>query len=349
LDKNKYILRCIELAELGAGKVSPNPLVGAVIVHNDTIIGEGYHEQYGKAHAEVNAIHDVLGRYPDTGEQLLKESTIFVSLEPCAHQGKTPPCADLIIRYGIPRVVIGCPDPFEHVNGRGLAKLRDAGIEVSENILREECEFLNRRFFTRVKQQRPYIILKWAQTADNFFAPADKSQRWISSPTAKQLSHRWRSEEDAILVGKNTALIDNPQLNVREWAGRNPRRIVIDRNLNLPETLHLFDGSQETIVFNDVKTETKGNVKFIQVEDFDHYLPQLIAYQLYIMDVQSLIVEGGVKTLELFIKAGLWDEARVFSSRDYWGEGLKSPEFNGRLNDEITVGTDTLRIFTKAD
>ncbi|WP_207421621.1 bifunctional diaminohydroxyphosphoribosylaminopyrimidine deaminase/5-amino-6-(5-phosphoribosylamino)uracil reductase RibD [Desertivirga brevis] len=337
--------RCIELAELGAGHVSPNPMVGSVVVHNDKIIGEGYHKQYGQNHAEVNAIRDVLNKVGEQGEHILKESTIFVSLEPCAHFGKTPPCADLIIRHGIPKVVIGCPDPFEHVNGRGIEKLRAAGIEVFENVLREECEFLNRRFFTRVKKQRPYIILKWAQTRDHYFAPEGNKQKWISSPLAKVLSHKWRSEEDAILVGKKTALIDNPQLNVREWPGRNPRRIVIDRNLELPENLHFFDQSQGTIVFNSKKTEIHDQIKYLEVEDFDHYLPQLISYQLYLMDIQSLIIEGGAKTLDLFIKAGLWDEARVFTSEEFWGKGIKAPEIKGRRIDKTKVGTDALEIF----
>ncbi|WP_207533430.1 bifunctional diaminohydroxyphosphoribosylaminopyrimidine deaminase/5-amino-6-(5-phosphoribosylamino)uracil reductase RibD [Desertivirga arenae] len=337
--------RCLDLAELGAGHVSPNPMVGSVIVHNDKIIGEGYHQQYGQSHAEVNAINAVIDIFGDQAEALLRESTLFVTLEPCAHFGKTPPCADLIIRHGIPKVVIGCPDPFEHVNGRGIEKLRNAGVIVEEDILREDCEFLNRRFFTRVRKQRPYIILKWAQTADLYFAPEGNEQKWISSHLAKTLSHKWRSEEDAILVGKKTALIDNPQLNVREWPGRNPKRIVIDRNLDLPEDLKLFDQSQDTIVFNSKKTYVKNKIKYLELEDFDHYLPQLISYQLYLMDVQSLIVEGGVKTLELFIKAGLWDEARVFTSEEYWGKGLKAPEINRRQASRTKVETDVLEVF----
>lgn len=339
--------RCIELAQLGAGNVSPNPMVGAVIVYEGKIIGEGYHKKYGNAHAEVNAIHAVLECYGDEAEKMLKNSTVFVSLEPCAHFGKTPPCADLIIRYGIPHVVIGSPDPFSEVNGKGISKLKNAGIRVTENILRAKCDFLNRRFFTRVRQQRPYIILKWAQTADYYFAPEDNSQKWISSKTAKLLSHKWRSEEDAILVGKKTAATDNPQLNVREWTGRNPVRIIIDRYLDLPINLHMFDGTQETIIFNSVKTETTQNIKFLEVEDFDHYLPQLICYQLYLLDIQSLIIEGGAKTLELFINSGLWDEARIFTSSDYWNKGIKAPEISGTEIEQIKVETDQLRIILK--
>ncbi|WP_439648953.1 bifunctional diaminohydroxyphosphoribosylaminopyrimidine deaminase/5-amino-6-(5-phosphoribosylamino)uracil reductase RibD [Desertivirga xinjiangensis] len=338
--------RCLDLAQLGAGSVSPNPMVGAVIVHKGLIIGEAYHETYGHPHAEANAINAVLSKYGAAAATLLSESTLYVSLEPCAHQGKTPPCADLIIRHNIPKVVIGCADPFEHVNGRGVQKLRHAGIEVVENVSEHDCRHMNRRFFTRISKERPYIILKWAQTADAYFAPLNGEQKWISSASSKILSHRWRTEEDAILIGKNTAHVDNPRLNAREWAGRNPKRIVIDRNLELSSSLNLFDGSQETIVFNAIKTEISNNIKYLQLEDFDHYLPQLICYQLYLMDVQSLIVEGGVKTLDLFIKAGLWDEARIFISGDYWNEGLKAPEVKGSRRSETKVGADILRIFT---
>jgi diaminohydroxyphosphoribosylaminopyrimidine deaminase / 5-amino-6-(5-phosphoribosylamino)uracil reductase len=338
--------RCVELAQLGSGKVSPNPMVGALIVHNDTIIGEGYHEKFGQAHAEANAINTVISKVADA-EILLKTSTMYVSLEPCAHFGKTPPCADLIIRYGIPRVVIGSADPFYQVNGKGVQKLKDAGIDVIEGVLSNECNFVNRRFFTRVNKQRPYIILKWAQTADRFFAPDNGSQKWISSPLSKMLTHKWRTEEDAILVGKNTALIDNPQLNVREAEGRNPIRIVIDRNLELPTHLYLFDYSQETIVFNAKKTGIDRNIKYLELENFDDILPQLICYQLYLMDIQSIIIEGGAKTLELFIKAGLWDEARIFTSPDTWQKGIKAPEISGQILTEQKIGTDLLQTFLR--
>lgn len=346
--EEKYMRRAVELARLGAGRVSPNPMVGAVIVHHDKIIGEGFHQEYGKAHAEVKAVNSVFSAYPNA-EDLLKESVIYVTLEPCAHYGKTPPCADLIIRHGIPDVVIGSADPFDQVNGKGVQKLRNAGIMVEEDVLRKECDFLNRRFFTRVKKQRPYIILKWAETADRFFAPNNGSQQWISSAPARMLTHRWRSEEDAILVGKNTALIDNPQLNVREWYGRNPKRIVIDRHLELPASLHLFDQSQQTIVFNSVKTETHDAVKYLELEDFDRYLPQMIAYQLYIMDIQSIIIEGGAKTLDLFIKAGIWDEARIFTGPQYWGTGIPAPSVAGNVAEDVMVGPDRLRTVFRED
>jgi diaminohydroxyphosphoribosylaminopyrimidine deaminase/5-amino-6-(5-phosphoribosylamino)uracil reductase len=249
---HKYLQRCIELARLGIGYVSPNPMVGAVIVHNDIIIGEGYHQKYGQAHAEVNAVNDALNRH-NNAEELLRESTIYVSLEPCAHYGKTPPCSDLIIKHHIPTVVIGCRDQFAQVNGRGIEKLQEAGIDVITGIMEQECFELNKRFFTRIQKQRPYIILKWAQTQDGFFAPDDGTQYWITGPESRKLVHKWRSEEDAILVGKNTALIDNPQLNVREWEGRSPKRVLIDRRLELSKDLHVFDQLVETLVFNEIK------------------------------------------------------------------------------------------------
>ncbi|MEJ7693419.1 bifunctional diaminohydroxyphosphoribosylaminopyrimidine deaminase/5-amino-6-(5-phosphoribosylamino)uracil reductase RibD, partial [Daejeonella sp.] len=294
--------RCIELATLGMGSVSPNPMVGAVIVCDDQIIGEGYHMKFGEAHAEVNAVKSVLDTNVD-GHALLERSTIYVSLEPCSHFGKTPPCVDLIINNHIPKVVIGCRDPFAQVNGKGIEKLTEAGVEVIEGVLENECISLNRRFNTRVQKQRPYIILKWAQTNDGFFAPEDGTQKWITSSSAKQLVHRWRSEEDAVLIGKNTALADNPRLNVREWQGKSPIRIIVDRNLELPVSLNVFDQSQDTIIFNSLKTELDGRIKYLELENFDNLLPQLICYQLYLMDIQSIIVEGGVKMLDLFIAA----------------------------------------------
>ncbi|MGB4776155.1 MAG: bifunctional diaminohydroxyphosphoribosylaminopyrimidine deaminase/5-amino-6-(5-phosphoribosylamino)uracil reductase RibD [Daejeonella sp.] len=339
-----YMQRCIELARLGIGSVSPNPMVGAVIVCDDQIIGEGYHQFYGQAHAEVNAINDVLKNQADAAS-LLKRSILYVNLEPCAHFGKTPPCADLIIRHQIPHIVIGCRDSFDQVNGKGTEKLRDAGILVTEGVLEKECLTLNKRFFTRVSKQRPYIILKWAKTADNYFAKSDKTPQWITSYASKQLVHRWRSEEDAVLIGKNTALYDNPQLNVREWAGKNPIRIVIDRNLELPPHLHLFDQSQKTIVFNSKKTEVNGNIQYLQLEDFDLLLTQLIAFQLYLMDQQSVIIEGGAQILNFFIKAGLWDEARIFTAPVIWKKGLKAPQLNASQKETTVIDTDTLEVW----
>ncbi len=339
-----YLQRCIDLARLGAGSVSPNPMVGSVLVCDDIIIGEGYHRVYGQAHAEVNAINQVFETH-DNAKELLKRSTIYINLEPCSHFGKTPPCADLIISNEIPRAVIGCRDPFEQINGKGIEKLRNAGIEVIEDILTEQCVDLNKRFFTRIQKQRPYIILKWAQTADGFFAPADKSHKWISSQNAKQLVHRWRTEEDAVLVGKNTALADNPRLNSREWPGRDPIRIIIDRRLELPNNLNVFDQRQDTIIFNEQKTDLVDRIKYLELEDFDNLLPQLIAYQLYLMDIQSMIVEGGAETLNLFIKAGLWDEARVFTSPQNWKSGISAPTLFGKQGETQNVGPDVLNIW----
>ena len=339
-----YLQRCIDLARLGAGSVSPNPMVGSVIVCDDKIIGEGYHRVYGQAHAEVNAINQVFETH-DNAKELLRRSTIYANLEPCSHFGKTPPCADLIISNEIPRAVIGCRDPFDQINGKGIEKLRNAGIDVVEGIMTEQCIDLNKRFFTRIQKQRPYIILKWAQTSDGYFAPADRSQKWISSQNAKQLVHRWRTEEDAVLVGKNTALSDNPRLNSREWPGRDPIRIVIDRRLELPENLNVFDQSQDTIIFNEKKTDLVDKIKYLELEDFDNLLPQLIAYQLYLMDIQSLIVEGGAETLNLFIKAGLWDEARVFTGPQNWNSGISAPKLFGKPGETQTVGPDVLNIW----
>lgn len=339
----KYIQRCLDLAILGAGKVSPNPMVGAVIVHNGHIIGEGYHQLYGQAHAEVNAVNQVLSNF-DNAEDLLRESIIYVSLEPCAHYGKTPPCADLIIKHRIPQVVVGCRDPFPQVNGKGIEKLRAAGIEVTLGVLEDECRFLNRRFFTKVQQHRPYVILKWAQTADGFFAPDDNRQFWITGTESRKLVHQWRAEEDAILVGKNTAAIDNPQLNVRYAGGHSPKRIVIDRRLELSHDLHLFDQSVETFVFNEIKTDIDGKIKYIALEDFDRYVPQYILYQLYLQDIQSIIIEGGAHTLNSFIEAGVWDEARVFTGEVTLTSGIKAPKINGIIAVGIPSGKDQLQI-----
>jgi diaminohydroxyphosphoribosylaminopyrimidine deaminase/5-amino-6-(5-phosphoribosylamino)uracil reductase len=335
--------RCLDLAGLGMGKVSPNPMVGAVIVHNDIIIGEGYHQQYGQAHAEVNAINEVLAKFANA-ENLLKEATLYVSLEPCAHYGKTPPCADLIIKHRIPNVVVGCRDPFDQVDGKGIEKLQAAGLKVEVGVLEEECKWLNRRFFTRVQKQRPYVILKWAQTTDGFFAPDNNSQLWITGPESRKLVHQWRGEEDAILAGKNTVAIDNPQLNVRYGHGQSPKRVIIDRRLELNTDSHVFDQSVETLIFNEVKTDIDGKNKYIALEDFDRYVPQYILYQLYLQDIQSVIIEGGAYTLNSFIEAGVWDEARVFTGPATLVSGIKAPKINGIIAEEIPSGMDHLQI-----
>ncbi|MCJ8211137.1 bifunctional diaminohydroxyphosphoribosylaminopyrimidine deaminase/5-amino-6-(5-phosphoribosylamino)uracil reductase RibD [Mucilaginibacter sp. RS28] len=340
----KYMQRCLELAALGIGHVSPNPMVGAVIVYQGKIIGEGYHQKYGGPHAEVNAVNQVLESYTDAAA-LLKQSTIYVSLEPCAHYGKTPPCADLIIKHQIPEVVVGCRDPFDQVDGKGIEKLQAAGVNVVQGVWEQECRMLNRRFFTRVKQHRPYVILKWAQTSNGLFAPENGVQFWITGEQSKQLVHKWRTEEDALLVGKNTAAIDNPQLNARLWHGKSPKRVVIDRNLELESSLHLFDQSVETFVFSEIKTDVDGNIKYIALEDFGRYVPHYILYQLYLQDIQSIIIEGGAATLNSFIEAGLWDEARVFTGKAFLPGGIKAPVLNQQVSTVDEVGEDQLAIF----
>lgn len=342
-EHEKYMQRCIELAQLGIGYVSPNPMVGAVIVHQGKIIGEGYHRQYGGPHAEVNAVNMVLTNFANA-EDLLKESTIYVSLEPCAHYGKTPPCADLIIKHQIPNVVVGCRDPFDQVNGKGIEKLQAAGINVETGVLEKECRHINKRFFTRVKSQRPYVILKWAKTADGFFAPDYNRQFWISGPESRRLVHQWRAEEDAVLIGKNTAMIDNPQLNLRYWEGKVPKRVVIDRRLELSKDLNIYDQTVETLIFNEVKTDVEDNIKYIALEDFDRYVPHYILYQLYLQDIQSVIIEGGAHTLKSFIEAGLWDEARIFTGKSVLNKGISSPAITGVVANECKVGEDTLTI-----
>jgi diaminohydroxyphosphoribosylaminopyrimidine deaminase/5-amino-6-(5-phosphoribosylamino)uracil reductase len=343
-----YMQRCLELAQLGLGSVSPNPMVGAVVVHNGIIIGEGYHQKYGEAHAEVNAVNNVISNYPDYAD-LLKQSTIYVSLEPCAHYGKTPPCADLIIKHQLPKVVVGCRDPFDKVDGKGIEKLKAAGIEVIVGVLKNECRWLNRRFFTQIQKHRPYIILKWAQTADGFFAPNDKTQYWITGEESRKLVHQWRGEENAVLVGKNTAAIDNPQLNVRYGKGKLPKRVVIDRKLELDNSLHVFNQSVETLIFNEIRTEINGKNKYIALEDFDRYVPQYILYQLYLQDIQSVIIEGGAFTLNAFIAAGLWDEARVFAGSKNLVQGIIAPVINVKITDKYLVGADTLQILYNSE
>jgi len=340
-----YMKRCLELAELGNGSVSPNPLVGCVIVNEGKIIGEGYHKKYGQAHAEVNAINAVLTKFGDEAAALLKNSVAYVSLEPCAHHGKTPPCADLLIRHQLKKVVIGNRDPFPDVNGKGIEKLQNAGIEVIHGVLERECSYVNRRFFTRINQQRPYIILKWASTANGYFASKNSVQQWISGPLAKKLVHKWRTEEDAILVGKTTAITDNPQLSAREWPGKNPLRILIDRKLEVPAGNQIYNDLAKTIVFNEQKTDVVNNIHYIDMEDMQYYLPQKIAYQLYLMDIQSVIIEGGANILNQFISSGLWDEARVFTSENSWGSGVFSPQINGKIVDIVKVDKDKLTLY----
>lgn len=317
--EEKYMRRCIELAQNGCCYAAPNPMVGAVIVSNGRIIGEGYHARCGEAHAEVNAIRSV--REP----HLLRSATLYVSLEPCSHYGKTPPCANLIIEKQIPRVVVGCLDPFIKVAGRGIEKLRAAGVEVATGVLEEECKALINRFLTFHQQQRPYITLKWAQSSDGFIdrLRTGGEPLHLSSPLTLMRVHRLRAEHSAILVGRGTALLDNPSLNVRHWSGPQPVRIVIDRQGKLQQQhLHLFDGSQRTLLL----TETPGTLPVeYRILDFSSPLPPQIATLLHHEGLQSLLVEGGSYTLQSFIDAGLWDEAFVEEAPLVIGQGVTAP------------------------
>lgn len=342
-----FMQRCIVLARRGAGKVSPNPMVGAVIVVDGIILAEGWHEQYGGPHAEPMAINSLIEKYPESA-LLLKRATIYVSLEPCSHFGKTPPCADLIIKYQLAEVIIGCLDPSEKVAGKGVQKLLAAGINVSSGILNEECIYLNRRFFTSNRFKRPYIILKWAETENGFISPLPRQEIQITSAGSKMISHRWRTEEDCILIGKNTALIDDPSLTAREWTGRNPVRAVVDWDLTLPATLNIFKEDADTFIFNGLKTEKIRNLTYFQLET-KAYLPQYILFQLYLMDLHSVIIEGGASLLNQFIAAGLWDEARIFSSNKNFLSGLPAPILHGKLLSTDKYGSDQLKLIQNCD
>lgn len=329
------------MAKNGLGNTYPNPMVGSVIVHDGKIIGEGWHQKSGEAHAEVNAINSV------SDKNLLKKSTIYVSLEPCSHFGKTPPCSDLIIANGIKKVVIGTVDPYAKVAGKGIQKLLAAGCEVLVGVLEQECKLLNRRFFTFHQKKRPYIILKWAQTQSGFIAPKQQKERqpvWITNETSKQFVHKWRSEEQAILVGTNTVFKDNPKLDVRLWSGKNPVRIVLDRNLKLPKNSHVFDGKNKTIVLCENPIENRENVIFEPV-DFQQEIAQQICAILYKHELQSLIVEGGSQTLQTFLQAGLWDEARVFTGKTVFENGIPAPTFSGKLIAQKNSSGDELKIY----
>jgi diaminohydroxyphosphoribosylaminopyrimidine deaminase/5-amino-6-(5-phosphoribosylamino)uracil reductase len=340
---NFFMQRCTELAKMGAGHVSPNPMVGCVIVHNGVVIGEGFHEKHGQAHAEVNAINAVQDK------ELLKESTLYVSLEPCAHFGLTPPCSDLIIKTGIPRVVVGAGDPNEKVAGKGIARMKNSGIEVITGILENQCRELNKRFFTFQEKKRPFIILKWAETKDGFIDYPRTSREfgqpsWITGEKALKKVHEMRAEEDAILVGTNTALKDNPSLTVRLCEGRNPLRIVIDNRLQLPANLNLFDRKTPTLVCNSLKNHPDGNPAFIKIDFEKEIVPQILSY-LHSLNILSLIVEGGRKTLESFINAGLWDEAFIFTGNIKFGDGTKAPSISGAIIRSEKIDDDKLVVY----
>lgn len=334
--------RCLELAKLGLGNVAPNPMVGAVLVYNDAIIGEGYHQQYGQAHAEVNCINSVA----EENKALIERSTLYVSLEPCAHFGKTPPCADLIIDKKIPNVVIACRDSFAEVDGKGIQKLKSAGITVEVGILEKEAIALNKRFFTFHEQHRPYIILKWAQSKDKKIALVDFSSIAISNGQTNMMVHKWRSEEVAIMVGTNTALHDDPSLTTRLWPGKNPVRLVIDKMLQLPPSLHLFDGAVKTIVFNTVKNEEADLLSYIKIPATESIIPQIL-YILYQRKIQSVIVEGGTKLLQSFIDENYWDEARIITNEELTiGDGISAPVFaSENLQSTQQIITDRINIY----
>jgi diaminohydroxyphosphoribosylaminopyrimidine deaminase/5-amino-6-(5-phosphoribosylamino)uracil reductase len=332
-----FMQRALDLARLGIGQVSPNPRVGCVIVYEGKIIGEGWHKRFGEAHAEVNAIHSV------ENKALLSASTVYVNLEPCSHFGKTPPCADLLIQHKVRKVVIANRDSNPLVSGRGIEKLKQAGIEVEEGVLEKAGWDLNERFFTAIEKNRPYIILKWAQTADGFIARENYESKWISGEESRQLVHRWRAEEDAVLVGTKTASHDNPVLNVRDWSGRNPTRVVIDRFLRLSEKLHLFDGSQRTICYNLLKHEEHPGISLMRLAE-ENFIP-LLVQDLVKQKIHSVLVEGGAQTLQLFISHQLWDEARVFQSPRLFENGISAPTLPGKIVSVSPIGVDRLTIF----
>ena len=330
----KYIKRCIEIAKNGLPAAMPNPSVGAVVVHNDIIIGEGYTSAFGGNHAEVNAINSVKDK------SLLAQSTIYVSLEPCSHFGKTPPCCNLIIENKIPNVVIGVTDSNEKVAGNGIKKLLEAGINVEVGILENECYQSNIRFFTFHEKKRPYIILKWAETQNGFIAPKIRNEQkpvWITNEYSRQLVHKWRSEEQAILVGTQTVIDDNPMLNVRDWTGKNPIRIVLDLNNRIPQENHIFDKSQETFVItnDDIFNNNK--------------LAQEIANFCFNRNIQSIIIEGGKRFLQTFIDANIWDEARVFRSDTYFDDGIKAPILEAKIFEKFLIDGDELLIYRNYD
>ena len=338
----KYIKRCIELAKNGLGTTYPNPLVGSVIVYKNQIIGEGWHRKAGEPHAEVNAVNSVKDK------SLLAKSTIYVSLEPCSHFGKTPPCCDLIIANKIPNIVIGTIDPFAKVSGNGIKKLIEAGRNVTVGILKDECNELNKRFFTFHKNKRPYVILKWAESQDGFLSPIYKEEQkpiWITNPYSRQLVHKWRTEEQAILVGTQTVLDDNPKLDSRDWCGNNPVRIVLDRSGKISNDYFVKDGKPKTIIITE--QENLENSSEISFENaiFESNLAQSILDILYKNEIQSVIIEGGKRTLQTFIDANLWDEARVFKGTNSFGNGTKSPDFKGILVSKEAILNDELLIF----
>ncbi len=343
-----YMQRCLQLAKAGAGYVAPNPMVGAVLVYRDRIIGEGYHKKYGEAHAEVNCIASV----KEDDKLLIEKSTLYVSLEPCAHYGKTPPCSDLIIHNKIPKVIIGCRDPFKEVDGKGIEKLLSAGVDVVTGILEKDCKELNKRFFTFHTKKRPYIILKWAQTADRKTASYGNERLIISNHLTNRLVHKWRSEEAAILVGTNTAIADDPVLTNRLWSGKNPVRLIIDKDLKIPANANIYNEEAATIVFNlhkttlDTGSALTNKTYFYKVENNKTLINQIIE-ACYTLNIQSVLVEGGAKLLQSFIDEKLYDEIRVITNEKMViNDGLNAPVFNGinKVYSEF-IDTDRIEVF----
>lgn len=337
----------MELAKKGLGTAAPNPMVGCVIVYEGKIIGEGYTSPYGGPHAEVNAIRSVQDK------SLLSKATLYVTLEPCSHYGKTPPCADLIVQHGIPEVVIGIKDPHDKVAGQGIQKLEAAGCKVTVGVLEEECREHLKRFLTFQERKRPYVIVKWAETPDGFIAPDPKLRKsnpepfWITNPYSKQMVHQWRSQEQAILVGTQTILEDNPKLTTRDWAGKNPVRVVLDRDLKIPKGFHVLDQTAKTLVLTQVK-DTARHLEGIVYENLDFSKPiaTQICTVLHQHAITSIIIEGGSRTLQTFIDENLWDEARVFTGQTVFGSGIPAPKLHGKPTSEQSILTDTLSIFT---
>ncbi|MGJ8593704.1 MAG: bifunctional diaminohydroxyphosphoribosylaminopyrimidine deaminase/5-amino-6-(5-phosphoribosylamino)uracil reductase RibD [Aquaticitalea sp.] len=361
----KYINRCIEIAKNGLGTTAPNPMVGCVIVHNETIIGEGFTSPYGGNHAEINALNSVVDK------SLLKASTVYVTLEPCSHFGKTPPCSDALMDYQIPKVIIGTMDTHNKVAGKGIEKLKASGCEVIVGVLEAECKAHHKRFFTFHNKERPYIILKWAETADGFIAPKTKDEQkpvWITNEISRQLVHKWRAEEQAILVGTNTVVADNPSLTVRDWIGKNPIRVVLDEEMKLLKGHSIFDENTETIVVSSenivVNSKNKARgwhpnmdnpqveavycdtcvLDFIDWDDTSNIAAQ-ICKVLHKRQVNSIIIEGGRQTLQTFIDENLWDEARIFTGKNNFLEGVRAPEFSGKLISVETILDDTLKFY----
>lgn len=335
----KYLHRCIELAQKALGNTYPNPLVGSVIVYQNKIIGEGYHQKAGEPHAEINAIASV------ENKSLIPESTIYVSLEPCAHYGKTPPCALKIVELGFKKVVIGAMDVHDKVNGKGKKIIQDAGIEVTSGILAKECEELNKRFFTYHTKKRPYIILKWAESADGFI-DKDYQPVKISNDLASQFVHQMRADEHAILVGTQTVLTDNPSLTVRYVTGNNPVRVVIDSNLKIPENYNIYNEEAPTIIFNTVKEETISNLSFVKISKDENSIQNMME-KLYEQNIQSIIIEGGRHTLQQFIDQNLWDEAIVIKNEGlYLENGTSAPILSFEPNKSMTLRDNTILFFS---